>query len=191
MEVKPSDALIIVDLQVDFCPGGALAVAEGDAIVPLVNALVPKFATVVASRDWHPPDHCSFSDAPEFVDGSWPAHCVADTPGAGFHPKFRVPGNALIMSKGTEADTEAYSAFQGTLLADELSDRKCERVYVCGLATDYCVKATAMDALVSGFGVVLIEDACRAVDVPPGTARYALEYMREAGVLFCRAGDVA
>ena len=190
MTIADTDALIVVDVQQDFCPGGSLAVAEGDQVVAPINQLAPRFSTVVFTRDWHPADHCSFADTPEFVDGSWPPHCVRDTPGAAFHEALSVPDDALIISKATESDKEAYSGFDGTALVDTLRAKGVTRVYVCGLATDYCDKATALDAIKAGFEVFLIEDACRAVDIPPGSATQALDEMQAAGVRLVQSGDL-
>jgi nicotinamidase/pyrazinamidase len=188
MNVLPTDALIVVDIQNDFCPGGALAVDGGDAIVPGINALVPTFAHCAFTRDWHPPNHCSFSDNPEFVDKSWPVHCVQHTPGAAFHPALHVPENAWIISKATDPDREAYSDFENTNLASELRTRGVKRIFVCGIATDYCVKATALDGLRNGFAVVLIEDLCRAVDNPPGSGQAAVNEMEGAGIQVMPSG---
>ncbi|HOZ49522.1 MAG TPA: nicotinamidase [Candidatus Hydrogenedentes bacterium] len=189
-QIVSSDALIVTDIQRDFCPGGALAVAGGDEIVPMVNALVGKFRHVFYTRDWHPADHCSFADGPEFQDGSWPAHCVRDTPGAAFHPELAVAADAEIVSKATDSGREAYSSFQGTDLVHRLRARGVNRVFLCGIATDYCVKASALDAVSYGFEVMVVEDACRGVDVPTGSAAAAMEAMREAGAALCRAGDL-
>lgn len=190
MTIEPTDALIVVDVQQDFCPGGALPVEEGDQVVPVANALLPKFRHVVCTRDWHPPNHCSFSETPTFQDGSWPAHCVQDTPGAAFHPDLRIPDHALFVDKGADPAAEAYSGFQGTDLDRQLRDRGVTRLFVCGLATDYCVKATALDGRAAGFDVVLVEDGCRGVDVPPGSAAEAVAAVQRAGVAVCRSGDV-
>jgi nicotinamidase/pyrazinamidase len=190
MTIEPSDALVVVDVQRDFCPGGALAVAEGDAIVPIINRLAPLFQRHVYTRDWHPANHCCFSDAPEWKDGSWPPHCVQNTPGADFHADLNIPSGALIVSKADHADHDAYSGFQGTRLEAELRGMGVRRVFVCGLATDYCVKATALDALECAFDVVLIEDACRGVDNPAGAAAQAVAAMRDAGVEVCASGDL-
>ncbi|MBM3289549.1 MAG: nicotinamidase [Candidatus Hydrogenedentes bacterium] len=191
MKIEANDALIVVDVQNDFCPGGALAVAGGDGIVAGINALSPKFPVRVFTRDWHPADHCSFSADPQFVDKSWPAHCVADTPGARFHSRLAVPADASIVNKGTDAAKEAYSGFDNTPLAEALRARGVRRVFVCGLATDYCVKATALDAVKNGFDTFAIEDLCRGVDIPAGTARAALDAMRGAGVRTCTSGELA
>ena len=177
----PSDALIIVDVQNDFCPGGALPVPDGDRVVPVLNDWIDAAraggAVVVASRDWHPPSHVSFRER----GGPWPPHCVQGTTGAAFHPALRVPDDTHIVSKGTDPDRDAYSAFGGGPLADELRRRGVRRLWVGGLAEDYCVRATVLDGLWAGFEVRLIADAVRAVDVHPGDGRRALREMREAG----------
>jgi len=159
-----TDALLIVDVQRDFLPGGALAVPAGDEVVAPLAALCRLFAAarlpVVASRDWHPADHCSFRDA----GGPWPRHCVAGSPGAELDPGLDLPAGARIVDKATTADKEAYSAFDGTDLACWLSARDVRRLFVGGLATEYCVLNTAADALSSGFEVQLVGDAIRAID---------------------------
>ena len=190
MDIGASDALIVVDVQNDFCPGGALAVADGDAIIPLINAMTPCFATVVFTRDWHPADHCSFSVAPEFVDGSWPAHCVADSHGAAIHADLNLPEDPLFVNKGTDPAKEAYSDFEGTDLAERLRKRGIKRLVVCGLATDYCVKATVLDGLDHGFDVAVVQDACRAVDVPAGTGQQALNDLEASGATLCMAKEI-
>ena len=182
MKVQPSDALIVVDVQNDFCPGGALAVDEGERVAPVINQVMPLFEHVVFTRDWHPEDHCSFADPPEFTNGSWPVHCVANSPGAEFHGSLEVPSDAIIIDKGTDPDEEAYSGFSGTNLAEQLRKRGVQRVFICGLATEYCVKQTALDALKNGFRAVLIENGCRGVNFPPGSAALAVEEMKASGV---------
>jgi nicotinamidase/pyrazinamidase len=177
----PSDALIIVDVQNDFCPGGALAVAEGDRVVPVLNrwaeAARAGGAVVVASRDWHPAGHMSFRER----GGPWPPHCVQGTPGAAFDPDLRLPPDALIVSKAMEPDRDVYSDFAETSLADDLRRRGVRRLWVGGLATDYCVRATVLDGLKAGFEVHLIADAVRPVNVRPDDGRRALQEMRDAG----------
>ena len=190
IKLGDTDAIIVVDVQNDFCPGGALAVAGGDQVVPIFNRLVPLFKTKVFTRDWHPPDHCSFSKEPRFVDQSWPAHCVQDTPGAAFPPELKVPDDAIIVSKAMDPEKEEYSDFQGTDLADLLRSRGVTRVFVGGLATDYCVKATVLDALREGFRAVLLEDATRGVDVPAGSAKQAVEEMKRAGAKVINSKDL-
>ena len=190
MNIEPNDALIVVDVQRDFCPGGALAVPDGAAVAPLINRVAQRFRRRVYTRDWHPVNHCSFSADPKWVDGSWPAHCVQDTPGAAFDPALAVPEDALVVSKGARADAEAYSGFDGTGLDAELRGMGVRRVFVCGLATDYCVKATALDALERAFDVVVIEDACRGVDNPAGTAAQAIADLCKAGAQICTSGEL-
>ena len=186
--MKP--ALLVVDVQNDFCPGGALAIQDGDQVVPVINQLIPQFDIVVYSRDWHPQDHISFGNPPKFVDKSWPVHCVANTRGADFHPELLFTLNALIIEKGSQTDEEAYSAFQGTPLAQSLHKLNVDTVFITGLATDYCVKFTALDALKEGLKVYLVTDACRGVDNPPGTASQAIDEMRQAGVLIINSNEV-
>ena len=185
------DALIVVDVQRCFLPGGSLAVAEGDQVVPVINRLLPRFRHRVFTRDWHPPDHVSFADTPEFKDLSWPEHCVQDTPGAELHPRLLVPDDALLVSKGTDPGREAYSGFQSDEvdLAAELRARGVSRVFVTGLATDYCVRATSLDARAAGFAVVLVEDAVRGV--APETTALALQELDDAGVLRAVSDDLA
>ena len=191
MQIRSTDALIVVDVQKDFCPDGALGVAEGDVVVPVINAVLPRFQHIAFTRDWHPADHCSFDDAPGYVDGSWPAHCVAGTTGAEFHEDLRVPDAAWVVSKGMDAGREAYSAFEGTNLAADLKVRRIEGIVICGLATDYCVKSTALDGAREGFSVVVLKDACRAVDNPPGSGDRAFADMERAGVLLSSSEDIA
>jgi nicotinamidase/pyrazinamidase len=169
-------ALLAVDVQPDFMPGGALAVAGGDAVVaPLLRA-AQRADLVVATRDWHPADHVSFAAR----GGPWPVHCVAGTPGALIAPKIDRIAD-VVVSKGTNSEADAYSGFDGTPLAALLHAAGVTRLLVGGLATDYCVRATALDALREGFEVVVLRDAVRAVDVEPGAGRRALEEMRAAG----------
>lgn len=183
-------ALIVVDVQNDFCPGGALAVAEGDRIIHAINRLIPYFDRIIYTRDWHPQGHISFAVQPKFIDQSWPAHCVAGTPGAAFHPNLMVHPHGLIINKGTQRDQEAYSGFQGTDLAAQMRADGIEAVYIAGLATDYCVKFTALDALREGFKVYLLSDACRGVDVPVGSAAHAIAEMKANGVQIITADEV-
>ncbi|MBI2421959.1 MAG: nicotinamidase [Candidatus Hydrogenedentes bacterium] len=189
MDITEQDALIVVDVQNDFCPGGALAVLGGDMVVPAINRVIPKFEHLFYSRDWHPGDHCSFSFAPEYVDGSWPEHCVENTPGAEFHGGLMVPLDATIIDKGTDRDAECYSAFGNPRLEAALRDKGITRVFVAGLATDYCVKATALDALHAGFETILIEDGCRGVN--DQTVAEALVEMEAAGIPRVRSAAIA
>jgi nicotinamidase/pyrazinamidase len=180
------DALLIVDPQVDFCPGGALAVPGGDGIFPAVNRASRALPLTVASRDWHPADHCSYQGQ----GGPWPAHCQAGTAGAELHPALDRGHIDHVFSKGTDPAREAYSAFDGTGLAEWLRERRVERLYVAGLATDYCVRASVLDALREGFEVVVLEDGIGAVNVAPGDGDRALAEMRGAGAAVARSGDV-
>jgi len=177
-------ALILVDIQNDFCPGGALAVKDGDMVVGPANRLINFFRSnslpLILTRDWHPADHSSFKDS----GGIWPPHCIADTPGAGFHSDLEVPGNAVIISKATERESDAYSGFQGTDLAERLRILRIEHVTIAGLATDYCIKSTVLDALKAGFRVSVINEGIRAVDVEPGDGKRAIAEMAEAGARF-------
>jgi nicotinamidase/pyrazinamidase len=178
----PGDALLIVDVQTDFCPGGALEVPDGDAVVPVLNrwaeAAHAAGARVYASRDWHPGDHLSFT--PE--GGPWPPHCVQDTAGAAFHPDLRLPDAAILVSKGTRFDQDQYSAFDETGFAQELSRKGVRRVVLGGLAEDVCVRASALDAIQHGFETVLIRAATRAI-TDDGRAQTERE-LAEAGVAF-------
>lgn len=178
---KQPAALLIVDMQRDFMPGGALPVPGADVLFPAINHYVAAFENagvpVYFSRDWHPPDHCSFVAQ----GGWWPPHCVADTPGAEIVPQVRVPETAVIVSKGTEREHEAYSAFEGTGLARQLLAHAVAEVWIAGVATEYCVRATALDAMKAGFGVTILVDAVRAVEQNSGDAERALTEMLAAG----------
>ncbi|MFO7949923.1 MAG: nicotinamidase [Candidatus Fermentibacteraceae bacterium] len=187
---RDSDALIVTDVQYDFLPGGALGVEGGDRVIPVINRLMPLFEHVVLSRDWHPAGHVSFSRAPEFVDKSWPRHCVRGTRGAEFHRDLEKPERALVVSKATDPEKEAYSCFQGTGLAGELRDRGVERVFVTGLATDYCVRWTARDALKNGFHAVVVSDAVAGIDVPEGNVKKAVSELKEQGAVFVDSSEI-
>lgn len=203
------DALILVDLQNDFCKGGALAVPDGDAVVPVANRLLPRFELVVATQDSHPAGHLSFASNHEGksiyqnieLDGLpqvlWPDHCVEGSPGAALHPELEAEHITRIFPKGTDARIDSYSGFfdngqrKATGLGDYLKGRGVTDVYVLGLATDYCVKWTALDALRLGFKVHLIEDGCRGVGLAPGDIERALEELRAAGVEMTSSAKVA
>jgi nicotinamidase/pyrazinamidase len=172
-----ADALLIIDFQNDFTAGGALAVPEGDEIAAPVKRLADHYDLVVATRDWHPPDHASF----ETEGGPWPVHCVQGTPGAEFHPAMEDVEIDAVVDVGRERDDEGYSGFEKSDLAEILHERGVERVAVCGLATDYCVRASAIDACREGLDVTVVEDAIRGVDVKPGDSERALDDMRAAG----------
>jgi nicotinamidase/pyrazinamidase len=163
--LNPHDAVIIVDVQRDFCPGGSLAVADGDQVVPVLNdwmrAAVEDGAIVVVSRDWHPAGHMSFQES----GGPWPAHCVQNTGGAEFHPGLSLPREFLLISKGTSHHQDEYSDFERTNLTEDLKERGIKRVWVGGLALDVCVRATVLDAVRDGFEVHLIRNGTRPIDV--------------------------
>jgi len=184
----PEDALLVVDVQNDFLPGGRLGVPDGDAVVAPLNAWLRAFAArgcvTAASRDWHPPRHCSFASQ----GGPWPEHCVAGTPGAAFAAGLALPGGCRVIDKGTRAEREAYSAFEGTSLATDLAATGVRRLWIGGLATDYCVAATARDALALGLEVVLLTGAVRAVDVAPGDGTRALAALAAGGATLRAAG---
>jgi nicotinamidase/pyrazinamidase len=171
-------ALIVVDVQNDFCPGGALAVPDGDAVVEPINRLASESSFVVATRDWHPADHGSFAEQ----GGSWPAHCVAGTPGAELHSGIDTSLVGAVIDKGQARDREGYSAFEGTELERLLHRRGVDSLDVTGLALDYCVKATALDARRAGFDVTVHRGATRAVEVQPGDGERAVSELRAAGV---------
>jgi nicotinamidase/pyrazinamidase len=188
---RKHDALLAVDVQRDFLPGGALAVPAGDAVVPVLNRYIA-LATeagipVYASRDWHPLGHVSFHAR----GGPWPVHCVAGSEGAAFAPQLALPPDATVVSKATSADADAYSAFAGTGLADALRARGVTRLWIGGLATDYCVLNTVLDARRKGFAVLFLEDASRPVEVEPGDGARAVARMQEAGAIGVRLTDVA
>lgn len=172
-------ALIIVDYQNDFTPGGALAVDEGDAIGPRINELAASgdFDLIVATRDWHPPDHDSFTEQ----GGPWPVHCVAGSPGAQLHPSLETDRIDFIVDAGREPSHQGYSGFEHTNLEAILRERDIDELVVVGLATDYCVKHTALDALRMGFRVHVDERAVRGVEVEPGDSERALDELRAAG----------
>ena len=180
------DALLLVDPQNDFCPGGSLAVPEGDQVMPVLNdwaqAAQEAGVPIFVSRDWHPPHTTHFQSG----GGVWPVHCVAGTPGAEFHPKLRVPATAIVVSKGMGATEDAYSAFQardeaGTPLPELLQRHDVRRLYVMGLATDYCVKASALAGLASGLEVVVVPEGIRAVNLESEDGPRAIDEMRAAG----------
>jgi len=186
----PGDALLVVDVQNDFLPGGALGVQLGDQVVPPLNRLIARWRDrgwpIVFTRDWHPPDHCSFHAR----GGPWPVHCVAGTPGAQFAASLLVPARAMITSKATDPQHEAYSAFEGTGLAEHLHRAGVTRVFIGGLATDYCVRATGADARTLGFELTVLTDAVRAVDVNPGDGDHALQELAAGGTGMTTTAEV-
>ncbi len=184
--MQGKDALLIVDVQNDFCPGGALAVTGGDRIVSVLNRHIERFKAakvpIIATRDWHPEKTSHFKN----YGGVWPAHCIQGTRGAEFHPDLALPDNIVIVSKGMGSGEDSYSGFQGTdsngvKLADLLRGQGVERIFVGGLATDYCVKHTVLDGLKEGLKVVLLEDAVRGVNIQPGDSERAVAEMIRAG----------
>ncbi len=191
LKLTDRDALIVVDMQRDFMPGGALPVPEGDRIVPVLNSYIALFEErnlpVFLTRDWHPENHISFKGH----GGIWPPHCVRGTEGAQFHPDLKIPAdNKFVISKGTAQEFDAYSGFQGTVLADLLRERGVRRVFVGGVATDYCVKNTLLGAVNLGFQAFLLTDAIKGVDVRPGDVERALEQMLSAGAVAIELGDL-
>lgn len=181
MTLEDGNALLIVDLQRDFLPGGSVPVAGGDAIVPVVNRYLATWSAhgmpIFLSRCWHPPDHCSFRAR----GGPWPAHCVADTPGAEFAPELEIPAGAVVVSKATEPDREAYSAFDGTDLDGRLRRHGTTQLFVGGLPTDYSVLATVRHAIERGYTAIVLGDAIGAVDAAPGDGAAAERAMDELG----------
>jgi nicotinamidase/pyrazinamidase len=206
--IREEDALLAVDVQNDFCPGGALVVPKGDEVVPVINAILRLFPIVVATQDWHPAGHISFAGSHpggkpfEVLETRgtrqvlWPDHCVQGTPGADFHPELDLTAVRFVLRKGTDPEVDSYSAFaendrrRTTGLAGLLRELGVRRIFVTGLATDVCVRATALDGRAAGFEAVLLEDACRAVDVPPGNLTRALEEMRGRGVRILRSDEL-
>jgi nicotinamidase/pyrazinamidase len=204
----PRDALIVVDVQNDFCPGGRLAVQKGDEVVPIVNELARRFENVVLTQDWHPSGHSSFAtshpgtkpfDSIKLPYGEqvlWPDHCVQGSDGATLHKDLAIPHAQLVVRKGWRKDVDSYSAFveadrkSRTGLEGYLDELGVERVIVCGLATDFCVAWTALDACKLGFDCAVIEDACRAIDMQ-GSLAAAWERMKKAGVARIQSGDFA
>ena len=201
-------ALIVIDVQNDFCPGGALAVAEGDLVVAAINRVAGGFPVRVLTQDWHPPHHRSFAanhpDAAPFSSVEmhygpqvlWPVHCVQGTGGAAFHPDLETDAADLILRKGFRAGIDSYSAFfendrkTPTGLAGYLRERGVRRLWLAGLATDFCVAYSALDAVGQGFAVTVLEDACRPIDLD-GSLDWAMGEMRARGVRFARAANIA
>ena len=200
MTTDDREVLLIVDVQNDFCPGGALAVAEGDAIVPAINLLAHSFSHVILTQDWHPPGHASFAsshpskrpfDTIEVSYGVqilWPDHCVQGTPGAAFHPKLDVRHAELVLRKGFRSALDSYSAFREndrrtvTGLAGYLRERGFGRITLCGLATDFCVAFSAIDGREAGFDVTVVTSACRGIDID-GSLTRSMRAMSDAGVI--------
>jgi nicotinamidase/pyrazinamidase len=190
LTIGKETALVVVDIQNDFCPGGALPVKDGDQVVLVLNKYIERFraagAPILFTRDWHPPDHSSFKDQ----GGPWPPHCVQNSEGAMFHSGLKIPPEGEIISKADKRD-EAYSFFQGTDLAERLSQRGIKRLLVGGLATDYCVKETVLDGLKYGFEVLHLDDASKGVNVNPGDSESALQEMVAKGANRITFQDIA
>ncbi|WP_297455704.1 nicotinamidase [Persephonella sp.] len=191
LKINDFDALIVVDMQKDFMPDGALPVPEGDKIVPVLNQYIQLFADkgnpVYFTRDWHPPNHISFRGH----GGIWPPHCVQDTEGAKFHPDLKIPlDNKFIISKGTSRDFDAYSGFQGTILDQLLKERGIKRLFIGGVATDYCVKNTVLGGLNLGYQVFVLEDAIKGVEANKGDIEKAINQMLEKGAVFINYGEI-
>jgi nicotinamidase/pyrazinamidase len=189
--MRQGDALLIVDVQNDFCPGGALAVPGGDEVVPILNRWIEEAQRhnipIYVTRDWHPARHVSFKER----GGPWPPHCVQGTPGAAFHPGLRLPSNVEILSKGYDPDEDHYSAFGGTGLKEKLKQAGIKRLWIGGLTQDYCVRETSLDALREGFEIHVIVHGTRAVNVNPDDGRRALEDIRRAGAILEGGHDIA
>ena len=200
------NALLVVDIQNDFLPGGALAVADGDQVIPIANRLMDCFALVLATQDWHPAHHGSFAanhpgrQPGEVIDLNgimqilWPVHCVQGSPGAAFSTQIRAERFHKIFRKGIDPGIDSYSGFfdngwrRSTGLAEYLKQRHVEEIFICGLATDYCVKFSALDSISSGLRTSVIEDGCRGVDLKPGDSAAAIAEMRKSGVFIVESG---
>lgn len=189
IRIRSTDALIIVDMQNDFMPGGALPVPNALEIIPTINNYINMFkgnkAVIIATRDWHPPNHISFKSR----GGPWPPHCIQGTKGAEFHPDLALPQDVLVISKAYDENIEAYSGFEGTNLDQVLKSREVKRIFICGVATDYCVKATALDALRLGYQVFLLMDAIKGVDIPRGSIAKAIEELLNEGAILITVND--
>lgn len=189
--IQPDDALLVADIQNDFLPGGALGVTGGDEVVPVLQRYMEKFESkgnlIFVTKDWHPPNHCSFKEQ----GGIWPVHCVAGDKGAAHPPTFRVPSSAVPVLKATDPNKEAYSAFQGTGLNSILKKSGIRRLFVGGLATDYCVLNTVKDAATHGYQVCLLVDGIRAVNLQPQDGPKAIEEMVRVGAKPVNLEDVA
>jgi nicotinamidase/pyrazinamidase len=190
LKLREGDALILTDIQRDFLPGGSLGILHGDEVIGPLNRAVEAFERsglpVYATRDWHPADHCSF----EAQGGPWPPHCVQGSPGAEFSGDLRLTREPKIISKATRSDKEAYSAFEGTELDEHLRSKDISRIFIGGLATDYCVLNTVKDAVRLGYQVVLLIDAVRAVNVRPHDEERALVEMEELGAASVRTSSL-
>ncbi|MDK6028130.1 nicotinamidase [Ignisphaera sp. 4213-co] len=190
IKILPIDALIIVDMQNDFMPGGTLPVPNALTIISAINKYIELFeksnALIVATRDWHPPNHISFNTR----GGPWPPHCIQNTWGAEFHKDLKLPRNTIVISKAFKEDKEAYSGFEDTELDNTLKSRNIKRLFIAGVATEYCVKATAEDGVKLGYQVFLLEDAIKGIDSPPGSEEKAIEDLMNKGVVAIKINDV-
>jgi nicotinamidase/pyrazinamidase len=208
MALAKDTALLVVDVQNDFCPGGNLGVRDGDRIVPVINELISKFQIVIGTQDWHPANHGSFASNNNGADVysmgelngiaqvMWPDHCVQGTSGAEFHSSLNSDAFCAVIRKGTTPSVDSYSAFQEndrktkTGLSGLLRELGVNKLYVTGIATDFCVKYSALDAVAEGFEVLLIEDACKGVDLPVGSVLEALEEMQRAGIKVIKSSEL-
>jgi nicotinamidase/pyrazinamidase len=202
------DALLVVDIQNDFLPGGALGVPDGDQVIPVINRLMECFALVLATQDWHPADHGSFAanhpnrrpgqviDLHGLMQVLWPVHCVQGSPGADFSARLRTERIRKVFQKGIDPEIDSYSGFfdngrkRSTGLVEYLREQEVSEIFICGLATDYCVKFSALDSIGSGFRTRIIEDACRGVDLNPGDSAAAIAEIRKAGAAIVESGSV-
>jgi nicotinamidase/pyrazinamidase len=187
MDIADTDALIVVDVQNDFLPGGALPVADGNRVFEPINRIMPLFPYVVATRDWHPRVHPHFEEH----GGTWPHHCIQHTPGAEFSPKLDLLHVDEVVSKGMHPHSDGYSGFDATNLDERLRGHDVQRVFVCGLATDYCVKATAIEAAQHGFETIVLTDAVAAVNMKCTDEADALSEMARSGVRFATTEELA
>ncbi len=181
IDISKADALLITDVQIDFLPGGALPVPNGNQVIPILNDYIRIFKksglTIFATRDWHPPNHISFNTQ----GGPWPPHCVQESQGARFHPDLRLPKDTIIISKAMDPAKESYSSFDNPDLSSSLSSKKIRRIFVGGFATDYCIVNTVLDGLKLGFQTVVLLDAVRGIDVSPGDSEKAIAKMIASG----------
>jgi nicotinamidase/pyrazinamidase len=184
--MQEQSVLLVVDVQIDFCPGGSLAVPGGDVIIPVINRYIELFRSkgipIIASRDWHPPVTRHFRE----FGGIWPPHCVQGSRGARFHPRLTLPADVIVVSKGMDPDRDDYSALQAHLetgipLGEHLAALGVKALYICGLATDYCIRETSLDALAAGFSVAVLQDACKGVDLKKGDSARAFKDIAEKG----------
>lgn len=205
MEITTQNALVVADVQNDFCPGGALAIAGGDAVIPVIHRVAPRFEHILLTQDWHPPGHCSFASshpAGRAAEGAgrdgplWPDHCIQGTPGADFHPALQLTRAELVLRKGFRPELDSYSAFfendrvTPTGLAGYCRERGFKRIFFAGLAYDFCVGFSAVDARRAGFESVVIRDACRAIDVDGSVEAIEAEFAWHGVVVIDRAAEV-